>query len=223
MNFICCSDYRTLSLEISFPSGTCMFYSTCKVEPRLGVRPHSVSQDYRAESNEVSWRCFGACIVHTFVQQLLYAFFFCDLYGYNQVMYNIDDHWHSWAISVWVDEVSIWDNRLLNVLSSAAMKGFTCLVAALSLRLFPGWMIFSKRGRLQRRSRVSCQGNVHGPNHPWGFGTQQVKGKFTRHRKGYHVSLSRFSIAILPCHPRLPWVGNPNILGNLAVGFILGD
>ena len=39
---------------------------------------------------------------------------FCDLYGYNQVMYNIDDHWHSWAVSVWVDEVSdvsIWDNR----------------------------------------------------------------------------------------------------------------
>ena len=109
MNFICCSDYRTLSLEISFPSGTCMFHSTCKVEPRLGVQPHSVSQDYRAESNEVSWRCFGACIVQTCVQQLLYAFFFFDLYGYN--LYNIDDHWHSWAISAWVDEVSIWDNR----------------------------------------------------------------------------------------------------------------
>lgn len=60
-------------------------------------------------------KCLGDVLEHVLCKHVCsnccMRFFFCDLYGYNQVMYNIDDHWHSWAVSVWVDEVSIWDSR----------------------------------------------------------------------------------------------------------------
>lgn len=59
-------------------------------------------------------KCLGDVLEHALYTHLCSNCCMCfcgDLYGYNQVMYNIDDHWHSWAVSVWVDEVSIWDSR----------------------------------------------------------------------------------------------------------------